>query len=134
MKPLSALAVVLAVVLVIFCTPLQSADVAFEKWWPAFQAAVARRDAQAVGQGMRFPQPWENGPKVREITTQRDLAERFDRFFTPAIKKQIATQKPKALASGGYIVVWHARGNEYSLNFVPHGGGFALDGLGEGPP
>jgi len=32
------------------------------------------------------------------------------------------------------MIVWHARGNEYSLHFTPAGDGFALDGLGEGPP
>ena len=124
----------LAVVLVLGCSLLESADATFEKWWTGFQAAVARRDAKMVGQRMRFPQPWENGPKVREIKSQADLAEHFDRFLTPEIKKQIATQTPERLPNGNYLIVWHARGNEYSLNFVRSGGVFALDGLGEGPP
>jgi hypothetical protein len=113
--------------------PAPAAD-GFGKWWPAFQAAVARRDAKAVGQGMRFPQQWENGPKIREIRSQADLTRRFDRFFTPEIKRQIATKTPERLPSGGYLIVWHARGNEYSLHFIPSGESFALDGLGEGPP
>ncbi len=83
---------------------------------------------------MRFPQPWENGPAIREIKSAADLAARFDAYLTPEIKKQIATKKPQRLPNGNYIVTWHARGNEYSLHFTPAGSAFALNGLGEGPP
>ena len=43
-------------------------------------------------------------------------------------------QPTERLPNGNYMIVWHARGNEYSLHFTPAGDGFALDGLGEGPP
>ena len=109
-------------------------DAAFQKWWPGFQSAVAKHDAKAVAQGMRFPQPWENGPAIREIKTAADLTARFDVYLTPEIKKEIATKKPERLPNGNYIIIWHARGNEYSLHFTPAGSAFALDGLGEGPP
>ena len=112
----------------------QNPDAAFQKWWPGFQSAVAKHDAKAVAQGMRFPQPWENGPAIREIKTASDLTARFDAYLTPEIKNQIATKKPERLPNGNYIIIWHARGNEYSLHFTPAGSGFALDGLGEGPP
>jgi len=113
----------------------QNGDAAFRRWWPGFQAAVAKHDAKAVAQGMRFPQPWENGPAVREIKNEADLIARFHAFLTPEIMKQIAAKRPKASApNGNYMIVWHARGNEYSLHFTPAGDGFALDGLGEGPP
>jgi hypothetical protein len=112
----------------------QNGDPAFQKWWPGFQSAVAQRDAKAVAQGMRFPQPWENGPAIREIKNAADLKARFDVLFTPEIRKQIASKKPQRLPNGNYLLVWHARGNEYSLNFTPSGAVFALDGLGEGPP
>jgi hypothetical protein len=112
----------------------QNEDAAFRKWWPQFQTAVAKRDAKAVAQGMRFPQPWENGPAIREIKSEADLTARFDVFFTAEMKKQIATKRPERLPNGNYMIVWHARGNEYSLNFTPSGSAFALDGLGEGPP
>ena len=112
----------------------QNGDASFLKWWPGFQAAVAKHDVKAVGRGMRFPQPWENGPAIREIKSEADLNARFDAFLTPEIKKQIATQRPERLPSGNYMIVWHARGNEYSLHFKPAGDAFALDGLGEGPP
>ena len=110
------------------------ADAAFWKWWPGFHAAVAKHDAKTVARGMRFPQPWENGPAIREIKSEADLTARFDVFFTTDIKKQIATKRPERLPSGNYMIVRHARGNEYSLHFTPAGDGFALDGLGEGPP
>ena len=112
----------------------QTPDAAFQKWWPGFQSAVAKHDAKAVAQGMRFPQPWENGPAIREIKTAADLTARFDVFLTAEIKKQIASKKPERLPNGNYIIIWHARGNEYSLHFTAAGSAFALDGLGEGPP
>jgi hypothetical protein len=95
---------------------------------------VEKHDAKAVARGMRFPQPWENGPAVREIESEADLTARFDVFLTPEIRKQITTKRPERLPNGNYMIVWHARGNEYSLHFTPAGDGFALDGLGEGPP
>jgi hypothetical protein len=133
MKLLRALAWV-GVFVLLSAARSQAADDAFAKWWPRFQAAVARHDAKAVGQGMRFPQPWENGPKIREIKSQQDLAEHFDRFFSAEIKRQIAHAAPERLPNGNYLFVWHARGNEYSLNFTRSGDAFVLDGLGEGPP
>jgi len=112
----------------------QNDDAAFRKWWPGFQAAVAKHDAQAVAQGMRFPQPWENGPAIREIKGASDFTARFDVYLTAEIKKEIASKEPERLPNGNYIIIWHARGNEYSLHFTPAGSSFALDGLGEGPP
>lgn len=112
----------------------QSGDGAFRKWWPGFQAAVAKHDVKAVARGMRFPQPWENGPAIREIKSEADFTARFDVFLTPEIKKEIATKRPERVPNGNYIIIWHARGNEYSLLFTLTGDGFALDGLGEGPP
>jgi hypothetical protein len=112
----------------------QNGDAAFRKWWPGFQTAIAKRDAKAVALGMRFPQPWENGPAVREIKSAKDLAARFDIYFTAEIRKQITSKKPEHLPNGNYMIVWHARGNEYSLHFTSSGTAFALDGLGEGPP
>jgi hypothetical protein len=108
-------------------------DQGFPKWWPQFQAAVARRDLKTVAQGVAFPLNWEDGP-TRNIKTEADLANRFDFYFTPAIKKIIATKKPELLPTGVYSITWKARGNEYSLYFKPQASAFALDGLSEGPP
>ena len=112
----------------------QNDNAAFRKWWPRFQSAVAKHDAKAVAQGMRFPQPWENGSAISEIKSASDLTARFDLYLTPEIKKQIASKKAERLPNGSYIIIWHARGSEYSLHFTPSGTSFALDGLGEGPP
>lgn len=51
------------------------ADADFVKWWPHFQAAVAKSDAPAVVQGAHFPMHWENGP-TREIKTPDELTGR----------------------------------------------------------
>lgn len=110
----------------------QNSDTAFRKWWSGFQAAVAKHDAKTVAQGMRFPQPWENGPAIREIKSEAEFIARFDAFLTPEIKRQIARKRPESLPNGSYMIVWHARGNEYSLHFSA--AAFALDGLAEGPP
>ena len=108
-------------------------DVDFAKWWPRFQAAVAKRDIDAVAQGAAFPLNWENGP-IRDIKSTADLKFRFDAYFTPEIRKIVATKMPERLPTGTYSITWKARGNEYSLYFKPQGGTFALDGLSEGPP
>src|SRR5258708_6723101 len=96
----------------------------FAKWWPGFQAAVAKRDAHTVAQGVRFPLDWENGPRIRQTQSESDLAGHFNAYFTSEIKKQIAGGKPERLPNGNYLIVWDARGNEYSLNFGPDSAGF----------
>jgi hypothetical protein len=104
----------------------------FSKWWPGFQAAVARGDAKAVAQMTRFPLSWENGP-VREIRTEDEFVKGFDKYFTAEIRKAIATGKPESLPDGTQTITWKARGNEYSLYFKPQGSGYMLDALSEGP-
>jgi hypothetical protein len=112
---------------------LFASDSAFVKWWPGFRAAVAQGDAKAVGDGVKFPLPWENG-KIREILSGADLAAHFDTYFTSEIKRIIATKSPEKLPNGLYIITWRARGNEYSIHLKPAGARFVLDGLSEGPP
>ncbi len=104
----------------------------FAKWFPGFKAAVARGDAKAVAQQTRFPLSWENGP-IREIKTEGEFVQSFDKYFTPEIRKAIAGGKPDELPDGTYMITWKARGNEYSLYFKPQGSGFLLDALSEGP-
>jgi hypothetical protein len=104
----------------------------FAKWWPGFQAAVAHADAKTVAQMTRFPLSWENGP-IREIRTEAEFVQGFDKYFTPEIRKAIAAGKPEVLPDGTYMLTWKARGNEYSLYFKPDGSGFMLDALSEGP-
>ena len=52
----------------------------FAKWWPGFQAAVARKDGEAVGKGAKFPMDWEDGT-IRQIKTSADLISHFDTLF-----------------------------------------------------
>ena len=112
---------------------LRAADADFAKWWPQFQSAVAKADAKPVAQGVNFPIQWENGP-IRQILSAAELVQHFDKYFTPEIKKMIATKKPEKWGNGEYGITWKARGNEYSVFFKPVGSGFALGGLSEGPP
>jgi hypothetical protein len=121
----------LALAGIAFQTPrANAAD--FTKWWPQFQAAVARRDIPAIAEGASFPIAWENGP-IRDIKSAADLKARFDDYFTSEIRNIIATKKPQRLPDGLYIITWHARGNEYSITFKPLGAAFVLDSLSEGP-
>ena len=93
----------------------------FAKWWPEFQSAVAKADAKAVARQAHFPLHWENG-KIREIQTEAEFLKSFDVYFTPEIRRIVATKKAELLPNGTYIVTWKARGNEYSLYFKPEGG------------
>ena len=112
---------------------LFAADSNFTKWWPQFQAAVAKADAKTVAHGAHYPLQWENGP-IRQIKTEGDLIQHFDTYFTAEIRKTIATKKPAPSGNGEFGITRKARGNEYSVFFVPAGSGFALGGLSEGPP
>lgn len=112
---------------------VQAYGAEFAKWWPQFQASVAKGDAKAVAEGARFPMDWENGP-IRQIKTGADFVKHFETYFTPEIRKAIGTGKPGPLAPGEYGVTWKARGNEYTMFFRPVGSGYALGGLSEGPP
>ena len=105
----------------------------FKVWWKQFQATVARRDTTAVISSAKFPMQWENGA-TREVKAASDFAARFDFYFTPEIKKVIATRTPVVGGQQEYTITWKARGNEYSLYFKDLGQGWALDGLSEGPP
>jgi hypothetical protein len=109
-------------------------DPAFAKWWQKFQLAVVRRDVKTLDTGVEYPMEWEVSAEVRAIRGESDLAANFGLFFTPEVMKNIAMGKPEKLPNGNYLLVWKARGNEYSLNFRAYNGTFVLDGLGEGPP
>ena len=89
------------VLLAILIHPLLTADADddFAKWWPGFQAAVAKGDAKAVAQRAHFPLSWENGP-TREIRTEAEFLKGFDSYFTGEIRKAIATGKPDRLPDG----------------------------------
>src|SRR6185369_16834909 len=104
----------------------------FTKWWPGFQAAVAKGDAKAVAERAYFPLSWELGP-IREIKSETEFLRDFDKYFTAEVKKGLASGKRDQLPDGTYMITWKARGNEYSMYFRPTAAGFVLDALSEGP-
>ena len=106
----------------------------FTDWFTQFRISTAKSDAKAISAGVKFPIPWENG-KIRDIKTLEDFTQNFSRYFTPEIRKIVATMKPERLPTGTYSITWKARGNEYSIYFKPGPEKtFILDGLSEGPP
>ncbi len=118
--------------LLLACVAAFGADDGFAKWWPQFQAAAAKGDAKAITEGSKFPMQWEL-KAVREIKTREDFVAHFAAYFTADMKRAVASAKPVAIPEG-YMITWHARGDEYSLYFHPAGRSFALSGLSEGPP
>ena len=120
-----------SVLLLASCLALAAED-GFAKWWPQFQAAVKAGDANAISAGAKFPMQWELGA-VREIATRQDFIRRFPSLFTADMKNAVAREKAVRIPEG-YMITWHARGNEYSFYFRPSGRGFVLAGLSEGPP
>jgi hypothetical protein len=105
----------------------------FAAWWPKFQAAVAKRDKEALAGMARFPMDWENG-KLRKIESKEVFLAKFPAVITPELAKAVAQVQPQALPDGIYSITWRARGDEYSLYFEPgEGGEFFLHALSEGP-
>jgi hypothetical protein len=116
---------------VLFPIPrLRAADSDFPKWWPQFQAAVAKGDAKTIAQGADFPIQWELG-SLHQLMSAAELAQHFDKYFPTDLKKAVATKKPDA---GELGITWKMRGNEYSLYFKAVSSGFALYYLSQGPP
>lgn len=109
-----------------------AADDGFAKWWSEFQASTARNDAKAFVKGIQYPIDWELG-KVRKISTEADFIAHYNAYVPADMRKAIATQKPVLLPSGVYLIIWHARGDEYSLHFILHGETWSLFALAEGP-
>src|SRR3954451_7956840 len=98
-------------------------------WFAELRALVSKGDGAAIAKQARFPMNWENGP-IREIKDAEEFQHNFDKYFTPEIRKIIATRTPDKQ----HTITWKARGNEYSIYFKAAGSGFVLDGLSEGPP
>jgi hypothetical protein len=133
-KALTTFAPLFLVALAPLAPAADKPDPVFAKWWMRFQTAVARRDIKTIALGVQYPLDWEVNSEIRAIRSESDLAANFGLFFTPEIAKNIAAGHPEKLPNGNYLLVWKARGNEYSLNIRSYGGAFALDSLGEGPP
>ena len=133
-KALAAIVPLLMAALVPAASAADKLDPAFAKWWTRFQMAVARRDVKTIALNAQFPLDWEVSSEIRAIRSESDLAANFGLFFTAEVAKNVAAGHPEKLPNGNYLVVWKARGNEYSLIIRSYAGTFALDSLGEGPP
>lgn len=133
-KALSAILPLFFMALVPLIPAADKLDPGFAKWWTRFQTAVARRDVKIIALNAQFPLDWEVNSEIRAIRSESDLSANFGLFFTPEIVKNVAAGHPEKLPNGNYMVVWKARGNEYSLIIRSYAGAFALDSLGEGPP
>jgi hypothetical protein len=119
--------------LLLFTVSAFGADDGFTKFWTEFKAAVAKNDAKAIVNGVEYPIDWELG-KVRKITSEADFVAHFSSYFTADMRKAIATGKPESIPGNQYLLIWHARGNEYSLHFLAKNGTWVLFALAEGPP
>jgi hypothetical protein len=124
----------LALVFVTAVCSAQPPKADWNKFWPQFQSAVARKDAKAVAGMMQFPLDWELG-KVRKIQSAADFVANFDRYFPADLIAAVATKKPILDPGGEYTVSWKAHGDECTLFFKDnHQGAFVLEALSEGPP
>jgi hypothetical protein len=124
--------IIAALFLFAFAASAPGADDGFAKWWPEFKSSVTKSDAKAMVHGSTFPMEWELG-KVRKIDTEADFILHFNTYFMADMRRAVLTQKPIAIPGNKYMILWHARGDEYSLYFKSRGGSWALDGLSEGP-
>ena len=69
-KNVSALKTGFLAMLLLSVALAQDSAAAFRKWWPGFQSAVAKHDAKAVAQGMRFPNPGKTAPPSAKSKAQ----------------------------------------------------------------
>ena len=109
----------------------QKAD--WSKWWPQFQAAVAKHDARAVADMTYMPTQWELG-KIRRVESKATFIAKFDTYFPEPMRQAVASKKPEAFPDGAYTITWVVKNDEYTLYFKEDGkGGFRVDALSEGP-
>jgi hypothetical protein len=110
-------------------TLAQPSNSNFQKWWPRFQAAVAKRDAKAIADMTTFPAKWPL-EKVRRIESRGDFIQKFDTYFPEEARQAVATGTPRRSLDGMYYVAWMKGVYDYALRFKPDGkGGYRLDSL-----
>jgi hypothetical protein len=101
----------------------------FDKWWPQFQAAVAKRDAKAIAGMTTFPAKWPL-EQMRRIESRDDFIQKFDTYFPEEARQAVATEKPRRSPDGTYHVAWTKGVYDYALCFKPDGkGGYRLNSL-----
>ena len=101
----------------------------FDKWWPKFQDAVAKRDAKSIAGMTTFPAKWPL-EKMRRIESSNDFIQKFDTYFPEEARQAVATAKPKRSPDGKHYVAWSKGVYDYALSFKLDGkGGFVLESL-----
>ena len=121
----SGITLLATVVLSSFAGYAQNVD----KWWPQFQAAVAKRDAKAIAGMTTFPAKWPLD-QIRRIESRDDFIQKFDTYFPEGARQAVATEKPRRSPDGMYHVAWTKGVYDYALCFKPDGkGGYRLDSL-----
>ena len=123
--------------LMAFCAAMaaQPAKPDWNRFWPKFQAALAKHDAKTVAGMMQFPADWELG-KVRKIQSAADFVANYDRYVPADMVAAVATKQPVQDPGGGYYTIsWKAHNDECTLFFKDdRKGGYFLEALSEGPP
>ena len=110
-------------------TLAQPPESGFAKWWPRFQAAVARRDAKSIAGMTTFPAKWPLD-QIRRIESRDDFIRKFETYFPEEARQAVATANPRRSQDGLYYVTWAKGVYDYALRFKPDGkGGYRLDSL-----
>jgi hypothetical protein len=113
--------------------PSCAAQPDFASFFAAFQKAVAAGDKKAVADMTEFGGfTWES--EQTPVAEREAFLERFDRLFTPFVKKQIASAKPVKVDEDRYFISWRVKNLEHSPYFIrTESGYFAFLGLTAGP-
>src|SRR5689334_4326859 len=106
---------------------------AFRKWWPGFQAAVAKHDAKAVSRGRALSTAVGKWPRCPRDQEQSRLNGAI-RCLLGAGDQEADRDQAAGATAERQLYDRVARAGQYSLHFTPTGDGFTLDGLGEGSP
>ena len=126
MRIISKLLALFAVAVLTLAQPPKSN---FDKWWPQFQAAVARRDAKAIADMTTFPAKWPL-EQIRRIESRDDFIQKFDTYFPEEARQAVATEKPRRSPDGMYYVAWTKGVYDYALCFKSDGkAGYRLNSL-----
>ena len=124
-----SIALAFAALLATAQAPGQAPNPDWLKWYPQFQAAVARRDAKAIADMAKFPMSWRLG-KIERAGSKAAFIEKFDTYFPEDARRAVANEKPESYRDGSYTVSWERDEIEYGLVFHPDGkGGYRLGSL-----
>jgi hypothetical protein len=110
-------------------------DTGFDRFFSDFQKAVGSGDKEKLADMINFEHfTWEENENLQQVKTKEAFLMNYNQMFTATVKKRIATGKPTKADDNSYLINWHQKGNEYSLDFKREPGGrFNFLGLTVGP-